>query len=456
MTRLTRFTPTGGELREMARLAAPLVVVNLGLAAQGAIDTVMLGHVSPVALAAGAVGNLYFFNVAVLGMGIVMSLDPVVSQAIGAGDHDGVARGVQRGLVLAVLAAAVTGLALLPASAVLSFARQPDDVIPGAAAYVRWSVVGLGPWLVFNALRQTLQAMHRVWPMVAAVVLANALNAVLNWILIFGNLGFPALGVVGAAHATWISRIAMVVFVVWFAWPYLAPALRPWRRESFAVGPLAAMVAIGAPVGFQLFAEGFAFGFTGIVMGWFGAVTLAGHQVALTLASVTFMVPLGVAGAGAVMVGRAIGRGDAPAARRDAVAALACGAGFMATMALLFVSIPGVFARLFTPDAGTIAVVLALLPIAGVFQVFDGTQVVAASVLRGAGDTRWPMVLHVLSFWAVGVPLGLALAFPLGWGAAGLWWGLTAGLASASVLQLARVRSKLAQPLARIRVDRAG
>jgi MATE family multidrug resistance protein len=165
------------------------------------------------------------------------------------------------------------------------------------------------------------------------------------------------------------------------------------------------------------------------------------------------MVPMGVAGAGAVMVGRAVGAGDMEAARRDAVAALACGIGFMMITATLFISVPGVFARLYTPDVATIAMALALLPVAGVFQIFDGMQVVAAALLRGVGDTRVPMILHLLSFWAVGIPLGAVLCFTMGMGATGLWWGLTAGLASAGVLQLARVKSRLSRDIRRLHVD---
>ncbi len=345
MKSAARLAPTADELREMARIAAPIVLVNLGMMLQGTVDTLMLGRVSPVALAAGAVGNLYFYNVVVLGMGVLLSLDPVVAQAIGAGDTEGTARGVQRGVLIGIGAALVSGLAMLPAADVLRFAHQPPEVVPAAASYVRWSILGVIPWLLFIALRQTLQAMHRVVPMALAVFISNALNAGLNWVFIFGKFGFRPMGVVGAAHATWISRWVMLVLLVWFSWPYLGPALRPWRRTSFALRPLARMIAIGAPVGLQMFAEGFAFGFAGIVMGWLGATTLAGHQIALTLASLTFMVPLGVSGAGAAMVGRAIGRGDLPAARRDAVAALACGVGFMALTALLFISIPGAFGR---------------------------------------------------------------------------------------------------------------
>lgn len=184
MSSIARLVPTTGELREMARLATPVVLVNLGMQMQGTVDTLMLGHYSSVALAAGAVGNLYFFNVIIVGMGVLMSLDPIVAQAIGAGDTDGVARGVQRGLVLAVLSALVAIVVMLPAGHVLRALRQPAEIVPGAAAYVRWSILGVIPWQIFVTFRQTLQAMHRVLPMAVAVFVANALNAVLNWVLI--------------------------------------------------------------------------------------------------------------------------------------------------------------------------------------------------------------------------------------------------------------------------------
>jgi MATE family multidrug resistance protein len=440
MTVQPRLLPTRGELREMVRLATPIVAVNLGMMLQGTVDTIMLGHDTPVALAAGAVGNLYFFNVIVIGMGLLMSLDPIVAQAIGARDAEATARGVQRGIVLALLTAVIAAIAMLPAGAVLRALDQPEEVITGAASYARWSAIGVIPWQLFNACRQTLQAMHRVAPLAAAVVIANVVNALLAWILIFGKFGAPAMGVVGAAHATWISRWLMLFLIVWFSWRDLRPALLR-------------MVRLGAPIGLQWFAEGFAFGFSGIVIGWIGALALAGHQITLTIASLTFMVPMGVAGAGAAMVGRAIGANDIPAARRAALAALTCGVGFMAAMAALMVSLPGTLSTVFTRDAATIAIAVTLIPIAGVFQIFDGTQVVAAAILRGAGDTRVPMLLHTLSFWALGIPLGLLLAFPLKLGAPGLWWGLTAGLASAAVLQVARVRAMLRRDISRVVVD---
>jgi MATE family multidrug resistance protein len=213
------------------------------------------------------------------------------------------------------------------------------------------------------------------------------------------------------------------------------------------------MFRLGLPVGLQFLAEAGAFGLTTVMTGWMGTTVLAGHEIALSLASMTFMVPMGVAAAAAVMVGHAIGRGDMAASRRDATAALVVGVGFMACCAVAFALVPQALAGLYTRDAATFALAATLIPVAAVFQVFDGTQVVCASILRGAGDTRVPAILHALSFWAVGIPLGALIAFRLDYGAVGLWWGLTAGLAAAAVLQLQRVRGKLGRDVARLRVD---
>ena len=439
----------------MARLAAPIVLVNVGLQAMGVVDTIMLGRVSAVDLAAGALGNFYFFVTAIIGIGILMALDPVISQAVGAKDATGVARGVQRGVLLSVFVTIAVTLSFLPAGGVFRFLRQPTELTSLAAGYVWWSIPGLLPFFMFNMMRQTLQALRRLTPVVIAVVVANAANVFFNWVLIYGHLGFAPGGVVGSAQGTALARWLMAVALFGSAWHVLRPTLVPWRPESLLVAPLVRMLRLGFPVGLQFFAEAGAFGFVTVMAGWMGTTTLAGHEIALNLASMTFMVPLGVAGAAAVMVGHAIGAGDTLASRREAVAALVCGVGFMAAMAVLFAIIPRVLANAYTIDAATRVIATTLIPIAAVFQVFDGTQVISAAILRGAGDTRVPMILHALSFWAVGIPFGALLAFRFAEGAPGLWWGLTAGLAAAAVLQLARVRIKLSSDVRRVVIDHA-
>ncbi len=446
--------PTAAELREMAQLAAPIVLVNVGMQAMGVVDSMMLGRVSAAALAAGALGNFYFYVTAIIGIGVLMALDPVVAQGVGAKDEVAIARGVQRGVLLTLLVAVAVSLTFLAAGPVLRALRQPADVTPLAVSYVLWSIPGMLPFFAFNMMRQVLQAFRTLRPIIIAVLLANVANAALNWVLIYGNLGFEPLGVTGSAIATSVSRCCMAVVVMVVAWPLLRPTLIPWHAESWHLAPLGRMLALGLPVGLQFFAEANAFGLVTVMTGWMGTTTLAGHEIALSLASLTFMVPMGVAGAAAVMVGHAIGAGDIAESRRDAVAALSVGVGFMACMAVVFWFIPTALAGAYTTDPVTRVMAATLIPIAAVFQVFDGTQVICTSILRGAGDTRVAMLLHILSFWAVGIPLGALVAFRFDGGAPGLWWGLTAGLAAAAVLQLLRVRSKLGGAIERVRIDR--
>jgi len=447
--------PTKAELKEMAHLAAPIVLVNVGMQGMGLVDALMLGRVSAVHLAAGALGNFYFYATSIIGIGVLMALDPVIAQAVGAKDDEAVARGVQRGIVMTLIIALVISATFVPADRVLSLLRQPEEVVPLAAQYVWWSIPGMLPFFAFNMTRQVLQAFTRIRPVLIAVIVGNVANAFLNWILIFGNLGVEARGVVGSSQGTAIARWIMAAVLLVSAWDALAPSLSHWRREVFEWRPLARMFRLGIPVGFQFLAEAGAFGLVTVMTGWMGTTTLAGHEIALSLASMTFMVPMGVAAAAAVMVGHAVGRGDVAESRRDAVAALACGVGFMAVCAVIFWLIPQVLAGAYTADAATFAMAATLIPIAAVFQVFDGTQVISASILRGAGDTRVPAILHVLSFWAVGIPFGAWLAFGADQGAPGLWWGLTAGLAAAAVLQLQRVRAKLGGDIRRVVIDRA-
>ena len=355
------------ELAAMVRLALPIVVVQLGQMLMGAVDTVMVGRVSAEAVGAIALGNLYFFGAAIFGMGVLMALDPVVAQAVGARDAEAAARGMQRGLVLALVLSVLASILLLPARPVLALLRQPPGVADVAAAYARIAIVGILPFYAFGALRQGLQAMHRLAPIVVTMVIANVANVVLNYAWIFGRLGFPALGAVGAAWATAVSRWLMLILLVAAAWPSLRPQLLPVRRAAWAWAPVRRMLALGAPIGMQYELEYGVFAVVGIMMGWMGTVQLAGHQVALNLASLTFMVPLGVSTAAAVLVGHAVGRGDAAEARRAAAAALICGVGFMLASATVMLTLPAALARLYTTDPAVAALAASLIPIAVVF-----------------------------------------------------------------------------------------
>lgn len=421
--------------------------------AMGAVDTVMVGRVTPTDLAAVAIGNLYFFGVAVFGMGVLFALDPVISQAVGAQDANAVARGVQRGGLLALILTALASVLLLPAGPILGALRQPPDVVPVAAGYAWASILGVYPFYGFVVLRQSLQAMGRIRPLLWTVAAANVVNVVFNWILIYGNLGAPELGAVGSGWATSLSRWFMMLMLVLVAWPLLRPSLRPFRPEAMALKPLARLLRVGAPIGAQQSLEFGVFGAAGLLIGLMGTIPVASHQVALQLAALTFMVPVGVAQATSVLVGQAVGRADPPGARRAAGAGLLVGAGFMSVTAALFLLFPEPLAAIFSVDRPVIATAATLLPIAGVFQIFDGLQVVAAGALRGVADTRVPMILNFVGFWLVGLPICVVLGLWLDWGPAGVWWGLAIGIGIVAILLLHRIRIRFGRALRRVVID---
>ena len=437
----------------MVRLASPVVLAQVGIMLMGVVDTAMVGRIGADAVAAVALGHIYWINLTILGIGILMALDPVVSQAFGAGDAAGVRKGVQRGAVLALMLTIPTSLALLPGEWLFGVLRQPESVTPVAATWARVSALGTLPFFLFVALRQSLQAMGVVRPVVTAIVVGNVVNVIFNWLLIYGRAGFPALGAVGSSISTVIGRWVMLAILLWYGRASLVPALRPWLPESFEMRPLARMVAIGAPVAFQQWLEIAVFGGGALVLGWFGATALAAHEIAISLAAMTFMVPLGLSAAAASMVGRAIGRGDMPAARRDAVAAIAVGLGFMSVAALGFGFYSTALAGLFIADPETLAMAASLIVIAAAFQIFDGIQGVATGVLRGTADTRVPMLIHLGGFWGVGAPVGLLLALRTSLGPRGVWWGYVAGLVTVAALQLWRVRWRLAGNVERLKVE---
>lgn len=453
MLPLAQLRPTGAELREMIRLAWPVVLAQVGIMMLGVVDTAMVGRVGPDAVAAVALSHIYWVNLTIPGIGLLLVLDPVVSQAIGAGDRPAAARGVQRGVILAVLLAIPVSLLLVPGEFFLGVLRQPPEIAPIAATFSRWTALSVLPFFLFVAFRQSLQAMAHTRAIVVAILAGNAINLVLNWILIYGNLGFPAFGVVGSAISTVIGRWAMLAILLWMGRHQLLPMLRPWFSDSWRLRPLGRMISVGVPVAFQQWLEVGVFAGGAVAIGWIGVKELAAHEIALNLAALTFMVPLGVSAAAAAMVGRAIGRGDIAAARRDSVAAIAVGLAFMTVAALGFLVAPGPLAGLFLSDPETRAMAASLIVIAGVFQIFDGIQCVAAGILRGTADTRVPMLIHLGGFWGIGAPLGLYLAFPGGMGARGVWYAFAGSLLVVAVAQMLRVRWRLSRDIQRLRIE---
>jgi MATE family multidrug resistance protein len=411
----------------MLALAVPVVLAEMGWMTMGIVDTLMVGRLSPEAIGAVGIGSGLFIGVGIFAMGLLLGLDTLVAQAFGAGRIDDCHRWLFHGVALSLLLTAPIMLLLFGVSAALDGWGLDPAVLRLAVPYldaVTWSVL---PLLLYASFRRYLQGMGVVRPIMFALGLANLTNVAANWILIFGKLGAPALGVRGAAWATVLSRVVMAGF--------LFAVIRYRERERLFRTPMRIeaawmrrLVALGFPAAGQVTLEVGVFSAATALAGRLAPVSLAAHQIALNLASFTFMVPLGVASAGAVRVGHAVGRRDRAGAAHAGWTALLLGVGFMACAAGSFLTFPRALIGAFTSDAKVLELGASLLFVAAVFQLFDGVQGVATGVLRGLGDTRWPMFWNLAGHWIIGLPLGYVLCFTAGLGVIGLWWGLSSGL----------------------------
>lgn len=428
--------------RRLLALARPILVVQVGMLAFGAVDVLMVGHYSREALAAVSLGHSYTNGLFIFGMAALFVLDPLVAQAWGKGDARGVVRALGGGLTLALCLVPLLALAVAACRPILHLCARDPGIVPDAYRYALVAAAGLPAFLVFVCLRQTLQALGRLRPLVAAIVIANGLNVLFNLGFVWGRFGLPEWGAVGSAVASSLSRLALLVALVFFARPVLGPLLSKGRRQGRALlrRPDGWMLRKGAQIGLQVSLEVWIFTAVSLGAAAFGNPSLGGHAIALNLASLSYMVPLSLGQAAAALVGHAVGRNAAAEAADLARRTLRLGAAVMGVSALLFVTAPSALAGLYSRDPSVLAVASALLPVAGLFQVFDGTQTVACGLLRGAGITRSPLAANALGYWIVGFPLGWWLAFRTGLGVRGLWWGLTAGLAASALLLLLVVR----------------
>lgn len=420
------------EVRPMLELAMPLVMAELGWMTMGIVDTMMVGRLSDSARAIGAVSlaSILYIAVAIFGTGLMLGLDTLVSHSYGAGDVEDCHRSLVNGVYLSITITPVLMGIVRVIEPVLHAVKIDPSVLDQTIPYLRALNWGTLPLLLYFVFRRYLQGMSLAKPVMFALVSANLVNLAGNWILIWGHWGFPAMGTVGSGWSTCVARIYMMgvllVYSVYYDHRHQT-GLREARRipDFFRIWQL---VQLGFPAATQFGMEVGVFAIATTLIGKLGAVPLASHQIALNTVSLTYMVPLGISSAAAVRVGQALGRGDPHGASRAGWTAMALGAGFMACMGILLMAVPRIIVRIYTPDAVVIEAATGLLFVGAFFQLFDGLQTVATGALRGAGDTRTPMICHLVFYWFLGLPLGAFLCFRMEWGAKGLWAGLCAAL----------------------------
>jgi MATE family multidrug resistance protein len=435
------------ELRATLRLSWPLVLTNLAQTAMTVTDVIFIGGLGPQALAAGALGANIYHAVMLFTLGLVSATAPMVARELGARTEAlGEVRSiVHQGLWTAIAISIPAVVMLWYGEAILLALRQSPVLATQAGEYLRALLWALPPFLGYIVLRSFVAALQRPrWAFVVAIA-AIALNAFGNWVLIHGKLGLPALGLIGSGLASAIASLflflglaAVVALDRGFARYRLFA--RPWHPDR---ARLATMWKLGMPIAVTIGFEVTVFSAAAFLMGWLGEAELAAHAIAIQIASVTFMLPLGISQAATVRVGLAFGARNAHAVTRAGWSGFALGVGSMMVMAMLMVALPRTMIGVFldTADAANaqvVALAVSFLAVAALFQVVDGAQVMGAGMLRGLHDTRVPMYYAAAGYWGIGLPSGAALAFWAGWRGVGIWSGLAIGLAVVSALMIHR------------------
>jgi len=437
------------EVAAALALSWPLIVANVAQSAMTTTDLMMLGWLSPRALAAGALGFNLFLPLLLFGVGLIGAVSPIAASLLGARpDDDAGVRGAAHQAFLSAIALALPMWALLwnAQSLLIAFGEEPD-LAAQAATYLHGLQWALAPAFLFFAARSIFAALNRTGPTLLAGVLAVAVNAIANYLLIFGKFGLPALGVFGSGLATCISQSFMLLILVFYA--FIDPHLARYRlfggRWRIDWPKLRQLWRLGAPIGATITIEIMVFSGSVFFMGIIGAASLEGHAITFQIISLAFMVPLGLSQAATVRVGHAYGARDAASVSRSGWTAMAVGLGFAVLSAATMLLFPRLLISGFIDVAapGNAEIVeraAAFLRIAALFQIFDGAQAVAAGMLRGVHDARTPMLIALLGYWGIGLPIGVTLAFATPLAGTGLWIGLACGLACVAILLLARWR----------------
>jgi MATE family multidrug resistance protein len=428
------------EARATLALAFPIIIGQVSQMLMGVTDSVMIGRLGTVPLAASAFASGVFSVFFVIGIGLLMPVAVLASREHGAGNDSAGAIWLKHGVVLAVLASVAGAGLMLGLSMWFDLMGQPPEVVVAAKPFYVLIALSLLPTLVFQAFRQFAEALGCPWVPMAIMLGCVGLNAVLNWIFIYGHLGAPALGLAGAGGATLVSRVvSLVVIIAWMsrsdsfraAWP------TTWLKQLSATRFIE-MLRIGVPAAFMLMFEVGAFITAALMMGWLGTNALAAHQIALSCAGFMFMFPLGLSMAVGMRVGKTVGEGRTDNLRSIAFGALVMSCAIMSVSAVGFAFDGTTLAGGFVKDPETIALAARLLVVAAIFQLFDGAQVIGSGALRGLTDVRVPAAISFIAYWLLAIPGGYALGLHTSLGAVGIWIGLAAGLAIAAVLLATR------------------
>ncbi len=431
-------------IKETLKLALPISFGQLGHIMMGVVDSMMIGKVGAIPLAAASLVNGLFFLVLVIGFGTAMAASPLISMAKGAKNYQECGKTLKHSVIFNMLFSIILVVAVFFVSYLIPFMNQPKEVVAEAVPYMQVLAFSAIGFMGFQSYRQFLEGLSFPIPPMVIAVAANFSNAFLNWILIYGKFGFPAMGLFGAGIATTISRIIMALVLMLYV--HKAKHLKEFNPQvnvrDIDFGLIKKLLRIGLPSGFQYFLEVAAFSFAAIMIGWIGSIQLASHQIAINLASVTYMIILGIASAGTIRVGGFMGQHNLTEVRKAGFSALGITIAIMASFALMFVLFRNQLVHLYINDPQVVDMALQLILIAAMFQIFDGMQATSIGILRGLQDVKIPLIISIASYWVIGIPVGWLLSFYFNLGALGVWIGLLLSLVTLGIPMALRFNYK--------------
>ena len=427
------------EVFKTLKLAYPVIIGQLGIIMMGVVDSIMVGRLGSVPLAAASLGNSLIFLILIIGIGSSIVVSPLVAILVGGKRYSECGIYFRQSLLVnIVLSILMIGVILIGVN-FIHYLNQPPEVIELAIIYM--SIVGLSafPLMIFQSYKQFIEGLSVMKPAMIISLLANIINAFANWVLIFGKLGFPELGLAGAAWATFSSRVFMVVVIMIYVMrnEKFKQYDVTFHFRGFNFPVIKKLLSLGLPSGFQYFFEVGAFSFAVIMIGWIGANELAAHQIAINLASISFMAVLGISQAASIRVGNAMGEQNIANVRKAGFTGIILGASIMSLAGLTFILLNNYLPTLYINDEAVISIASRLIIIAALFQLSDGTQAVGIGVLRGLTDVKGPTLITFVAYWVISLPIAYLLAFKFNLGVDGVWIGLLIGLtASAFMLTL--------------------
>lgn len=427
-------------IKQTFKLAYPVMIGQLGIIAMGVVDSLYVGRIGAVPLAASALGNGMFILIMVVGLGVSYAVSPLVSIAAGAGKNENFRNLFQQSFIVNLLLSIFLMLITYFASDILFLLNQPPAVAAYAAGYTKILGISLIPFMVFQTYKQFIEGFFVMKPAMVIVITANVINAFAGWLFIYGNWGFPKGELNGAGIATLCSRCFMMCAMIFYSSrnKYFKEYDVNFKKLTIDIVLIKKILSLGLPSGIQYFFEVCAFTFAAVIVGWYGEKQLAAHQIVLNLSSITYMAILGISSSAAIRVGSFVGKKDIEQTRRAGLVALAMAALLMAFSGAVFISLRNFLPHLYIKNPDVISIASNLLMIAAFSQMFDGAQAVGIGILRGITDVKIPTLITFVAYWLIALPVAYILSTYAKLQVAGVWLGLMTGLVFASVMLGAR------------------